>query len=221
MRTLLLQLILGSLTIAVHTSFAFGEQQKFRRLSVAEYRDKMKAGWVGQMAGVAWGYPIEFRYYGRAVPESMVPRWKPNMVNGGFTQDDLYLDIGYLRSIDKHGLTITSRQAAIDRAGYDFEFARGSRSAFVSGLAPPDSGHPKFRNHADGLGYQISADVTGLIAPGLPSVTIALGEQLGSIRHYADGIYAGQFVGAMYCEAFFEDDPVSYTHLTLPTSDLV
>ncbi len=215
MRRLLLQLILAALTLFVHFSPVFGEQQKFRRLSVAEYHDKMKAGWVGQMAGVAWGYPIEFRYYGRAVPESMVPRWKPNMVNGGFTQDDLYLDIGYLHSIDKHGLAITSRQAAIDRAGYDFEFARGSRSAFVSGPAPPDSGHPRFRNHPDGLGYQISADVTGLIAPGLPNVTVAMGEKLGSIRHYADGIYAGQFVGAMYCEAFFEDDPVRIVEAAL------
>jgi hypothetical protein len=215
MRSLLLQFILAASTLFVNFSPAFGAQEKFRRLSVAEYRDKMRAGWVGQMAGVAWGYPIEFRYYGRAVPESMVPRWKPDMVNGGFTQDDLYLDIGYLHSIDKHGLTITGRQAAIDRAGHDFEFARGSRSAFVSGLAPPDSGHPRFRNHSDGLGYQISADVTGLIAPGLPNVTIALGEKLGSIRHYADGIYAGQFVGAMYCEAFFEDDPVRIVEAAL------
>jgi len=215
MRRLLLQFILGALMIAVNLLPAFGAQDKFHRLSVAEYRDKMKAGWVGQMAGVEWGYPIEFRYYGRAVPESMVPRWKPHMVNGGFTQDDLYLDIGYLHSIDKDGLGITSQETAIDYAGYDFEFTRGSRSAFISGLAPPDSGHPKFRNHPDGLGYQISADVTGLIAPGLPNVAIALGERLGSIRHYADGIYAGQFVGAMYCEAFFEDDPVRIVEAAL------
>ena len=208
MRKLIVLMMAAGFILSAHISVAFAEQEKFRRLPVAEYRDKMKAGWVGQMAGVAWGYPIEFRYYGRLVPDSMVPKWQPDMVNDAFTQDDLYLDIGYLHSINKHGLGITGRQAAIDRASYDFEFARGSRSAFVSGPAPPDSGHPGFRNHPDGLGYQISADITGLIAPGLPNITIALGEQLGSIRHYADGIYAGQFVGAMYCEAFFEDDPV-------------
>jgi len=215
MRKLIVLMMVTGFTLSVHVSVTLAGEKEFRRLPVKEYRDKMKAGWVGQMAGVAWGYPIEFRYYGRAVPDSMVPRWHPDMVNDAFTQDDLYLDIGYLHSINKHGLGITSRQAAIDRASYDFEFARGSRSAFVSGPPPPDSGHPRFRNHSDGLGYQISADVTGLIAPGLPNVTIGLGERLGSIRHYGDGVYAGQFVGAMYCEAFFEDDPVRIVEAAL------
>ena len=215
MRKLIVLMVATGFILSAHFSVAFAEQEKFRRLPVKEYRDKMKAGWIGQMAGVAWGYPIEFRYYGRFVPECMVPKWKPDMVNDAFTQDDLYLDIGYLHSIHKHGLGISSRQVAINRAGYDFEFARGSRASFISGSAPPDSGHPKFRNHPDGLGYQIAADVTGLIAPGLPNFTIALGEQLGSVRQYGDGIYAGQFVGALYCEAFFESDPVKIVEAAL------
>ncbi len=215
MRKLIVLTMTAGFILSAHISVAFAEQEKFRRLPVKEYRDKMKAGWIGQMAGVAWGYPIEFRYYGRLVPESMVPKWQPDMVNDAFTQDDLYLDIGYLHSINRHGLGISSRQAAIDRASYDFEFARGSRSALVSGPAPPDSGHPRFRNHPDGLGYQIAADITGLIAPGLPNFTIALGEQLGSVRQYGDGIYAGQFVGTLYCEAFFESDPVKIVEAAL------
>ena len=31
----------------------------FRRLPVAEYRDKMKGAWLGQMIGVGWGRPTE------------------------------------------------------------------------------------------------------------------------------------------------------------------
>jgi len=216
MRTSTTKKTFAVLTILIFASTVIA-QQKFRRLPVEEYRDKMKAGWVGQMAGVAWGYPIEFRYYGRPVPECMVPKWTPDMVNGGFTQDDLYLDIGYLHSINKHGLGITSRQVSIDFAKYDFEFRRGSRSVYMHGLAPPDSGHPKFRNRPDGLGYQISADVTGLIAPGLPNIVIALGDQFGPVSRYGDGIYAGEFVGAMYCEAFFEDDPVKIVKAALKT----
>jgi len=214
MRTATIKKTFAVFTILVFASTVIAEQ-RFRRLQVRQYRDKMKAGWVGQMAGVARGYPIEFRYYGRPVPEYMVPKWTPDMVNGGFTQDDLYLDIGYLHSINKHGLGITSRQVSIDFAGYDFEFRRGSRGVYIQGLAPPDSGHPKFRSHPDGLGYQISADVTGLIAPGLPNIVIELGEQLGPVSRYGDGIYAGQFVGAMYCQAFFEDDPVKIVKTAL------
>ncbi len=35
------------------------EEAKVRRLSRAEYLDKMKAGWIGQMAGVGFGGPTE------------------------------------------------------------------------------------------------------------------------------------------------------------------
>ena len=33
---------------------AQAEDSAWRRLSVPEYRDRMKAGWIGQIAGVAW-----------------------------------------------------------------------------------------------------------------------------------------------------------------------
>jgi hypothetical protein len=33
----------------------------FRRLTLAQYRDRMKAGWVGQAGGVSFGAPTEFR----------------------------------------------------------------------------------------------------------------------------------------------------------------
>jgi hypothetical protein len=207
--------IVAIFTIITLTSAISAQQHRYRRLPVEEYRDKMKAGWVGQMVGVAWGYPIEFRYYGRPVPECMVPRWAPDMIDEGFIQDDLYLDIGYLHSLDKHGLEITSREVSIDFAKYDFEYRRGSRSIYMKGLAPPDSGHPNFRGHPDGLGYQIAADVTGLIAPGLPNAVVTMGEKLASVSKYGDGIYAGLFVGAMYSEAFFENDPVKIVKAAL------
>jgi hypothetical protein len=214
MRTSITNKIFAIFTILTLAS-ALHAQERFRRLPVKEYRDKMKAGWVGQMVGVAWGYPIEFRYYGRAVPECMVPKWSPDMVSEGFIQDDLYLDIGYLHSLDKRGLGITSRQVSIDFARYDFEYRRGGRSIYMQGLAPPDSGHPNFRGHPDGLGYQIAADVTGLIAPGLGNSVVSMGEKFARVSKYGDGIYAGVFVGAMYSEAFFENDPVKIVKAAL------
>jgi hypothetical protein len=41
----------------------------------------------------------------------------------------------------------------------------------------------------------------------LPNTVIALGEKFGRLMNYGDGLYGGQFVGAMYAEAFFEEDP--------------
>ena len=40
----------------------------------------------------------------------------------------------------------------------------------------------------------------------MPNVAIELGNKFGRLMNYSDGIYGGQFVGGMYCEAFFESD---------------
>jgi hypothetical protein len=181
-----------------------------RRLPVKEYRDKMKAGWLGQMAGVSWGAPTEFQWMGKIVPEDKMPPWKPETINDSFAQDDLYVDMTFLRSLEVHGLDVSIRQAGIDFAnsGYPLWHAnRAGRDALRSGIAPPDSGHPQFNKHADDIDYQIEADFAGLVSPGLPNNAIALGEKFGRIMNYGDGLYGGQFMGGMYAEAFFEKDP--------------
>jgi len=183
---------------------------KFRRLPVKEYVDKMKAGWIGQMAGVGWGGPTEFRYTGRIIPEDKIPKWRPQMINQ-FQQDDIYVEMTFLRTLELYGMDVPIRQAGIDFANsrYPLWHAKNAgRSILRSGIAPPDSGHPHFNKHADDIDYQIEADFAGLIAPGLPNVVIKLGETFGRLMNYGDGLYGGQFVGGMYAEAFFEDDIV-------------
>jgi len=49
--------------------------KEFRRLPLAEYRDKMKAGWLGQIAGVTWGAPPEFKFKAQIIPADQVPVW--------------------------------------------------------------------------------------------------------------------------------------------------
>jgi hypothetical protein len=105
---------------------------------------------------------------------------------------------------------VAHKQAGIDFALslYPLWHANSAgRKNLREGIAPPDSGHPKFNGHADDIDYQIEADYSGLIAPGLPNVPIALGEKFGRIVNYGDGLYGGQFVGGMYAAAFFETDP--------------
>ncbi|MCL6475514.1 MAG: hypothetical protein K6U75_10745 [Firmicutes bacterium] len=47
----------------------FSSPTRWLRLSLDEYVDRMKAGWIGQMVGVGWGGPTEFRYTGAIIPE--------------------------------------------------------------------------------------------------------------------------------------------------------
>ncbi len=176
-------------------------QQQYRRLPVSEYRDKMRAGWTGQFVAAAWGLPVEFRFNGEIVPESMVPKWKPWMLNDSLTNDDLFLDSALLYLMNNFGIDVPNRKAAIERASV----WGPPSSRLLSGIAPPDSYNPGPGPRRPGLGFMIAGDITGLVAPGLPNTTISLGERLAFQQ--GDGLYGGQFVAAMYGEAFFETSP--------------
>jgi len=185
-----------------------GTQQEVRRISVAEYRSRMKAGWLGQMAGVGWGAPTEFRYNARIIPENEVPAWQPEMINQQY-QDDIYVEMTFLKTLEDYGFDVPIRQAGIDFANSRYMLWHANKNGrynLRAGIAPPYSGHPQYNGHADDIDYQIEADYSGLIAPGLPQTVIELGEKFGRLMNYGDGVYGGQFVGAMYAEAFFESD---------------
>ncbi|MBN2578042.1 MAG: ADP-ribosylglycohydrolase family protein [Pirellulales bacterium] len=182
---------------------------EYRTLPRSEYRDKMAAGWIGQMAGVGWGAPTEFKALGEKFPEDQIPPWKPGTINQ-FEQDDIYVEMTFLRTLEQYGWNVSIRQAGIDFANSRYMLWHANdagRRNLRAGVAPPDSGHPQFNHHADDIDYQIEADFSGLIAPGMPNVAIALGEKFGRLMNYGDGVYAGQFIGGMYAAAFFEKAP--------------
>ena len=198
------------LSLVASVTMAADRSAQFRRLPVKTYVDKMKAGWIGQMVGVGWGGPTEFRYKGEIIPVDKMPEWQPEKVNQ-FGQDDIYVEMTFMQTLDVHGLDVSIRQAGIDFAnsGYRLWHANNAgRTNLRKGIAPPDSGHPQFNKHADDIDYQIEADYSGLIAPGMPNLVIEFGEKFGRLMNYGDGMYAGQFVGGMYAEAFFTDDMV-------------
>lgn len=183
----------------------------YRKISATEYRDKMKAGWIGQIAGVCWGAPTEFRFNNRIMPEADLPKWTPEMINNAFGQDDLYVEMTFLRTMEERGLDVSIRDAGIDFANSEYMLWHANvcgRHNLRAGIAPPFSSDPAFNKCADDIDYQIEADFSGLISPGLPNNAVRMGEKFGRLMNYGDGVYAGQFVGAMYCEAFFETDVV-------------
>lgn len=211
-----LKLVLAVLFAAVWTVAAEAETP-MRRLPVNVYVDKMQGGWLGQMAGVGWGAPTEFRWRAKIIPGQNMPAWNPAMVNQ-HGNDDLYVEMTFLGTLEQFGLDVPIRQAGIDWANSRYNLWHANlagRSNLRAGIAPPDSGHPKFNKHADDIDYQIEADFSGLIAPGLPNTAIALGEVFGRLMNYGDGLYGGQFVGGMYTEAFFEKDPVKLVRFGL------
>jgi len=185
--------------------------EKSRVISVAEFRDRMQGAWIGQSVGVSYGWPTEFKGKGTLIDEAKMPVWKPETINETFNQDDLYVEMTFLKTLLEKGVGVTSREAGIDFANSAYRLwcaNNNARNNLRRGIAAPASSHPDFHRTTDDIDYQIEADFSGILAPGLPQAAVDLGETFGRIMNYGDGLYAGQFVGAMYAEAYFCKDPV-------------
>ena len=189
-----------------------------RLLSLDEFRDRMKGAWIGQSVGVAYGWPTEFKWKGQLVDEAAMPVWNPSLINETFNQDDLYVEMTFMATMLEKGVTVSSREAGIDFANSRYRLwcaNNNARNNLRNGIAAPASSHPAFHPTTDDIDYQIEADFSGILAPGMPQAAVDLGETFGRIMNYGDGLYAGQFVGAMYAEAYFVTDRVEVVERAL------
>lgn len=185
-----------------------------RKLYVADYRDKMEGAWIGQSVGVAYGAPTEFAYGGTIMPNAKVkqmPVWKPEMINGTFGQDDLYVEMTFMRTLETRGIDVSTRLAGIDFANSRYRLwcaNANARNNLRKGIAAPWSSDPRYHPSTDDIDYQIEADFSGILSPGMPTRVIRLGGQFGLIMNRGDGLFAGQFIGGMYAEAYFETNRI-------------
>jgi len=182
-----------------------------RKIYVEEYRDRMAGAWLGQSVGVAYGCPTEFRKKGELVTDDMIPAWKPERVNNTFQQDDLYVEMSFLETLEKRGVDVGPREAGLDFANSRYRLwcaNANARDNLRRGVAAPDSSHPKNHPTTDDIDYQIEADFSGILSPGMPARVLKFGQTFGRIMNYGDGVYAGDFMGGMYAAAYFEKDRV-------------
>ncbi|MBW3625510.1 MAG: ADP-ribosylglycohydrolase family protein [Armatimonadetes bacterium] len=178
-------------------------------MPMEEFRDRLKGGWAGQMIGVSYGSIYEFRSLGQPITGEL-REWKPEFVSNSIHQDDLYVEMTFLKSLETHGIQPTPRQI-----GTDFRDSRyplwhanfAARENLQQGIMPPMSGHPRYNPHADDIDFQIEADLFGLITPGMPRASGRFSDLFGSIMNYGDGVYGGRFVSAMYSQAYLEKEP--------------
>ncbi len=170
-------------------------------------KDKIAGGWAGKMVGVTYGAPTEFRAQGRIYSDSI--KWKPADIQGSMWQDDIYVQLTFLMSMDKYGIDAPAKkyQEMFARAGYGLWHANmQARKNYYDSIFAPLSGSPEYNIHADDIDFQIEADYIGFMSPGMPSTASAIADKIGRIMNYGDGLYGGIFVAALYSEAFFETD---------------
>ncbi len=197
-------------TISLLLSFALisCDNTEYKTISKEEYLSKMKAAWIGQMIGVGWSAPTEFVYVGEIIPVSEVPTYDSNVVNA-FDQDDIYVEMTFIKTMEQYGINCSDKQAGIDFANSEYMLWGANEMARENlryGIAPPESSHPEYHKGTDWIDYQIEADFSGIICPGMPNQVVDLGEKFGRLMNYGDGLYAGQFIGGMYAAAYFESD---------------
>ena len=180
-----------------------------RKISRAELRDRIEGGWAGQMIGVSFGAPTEFRFNQKVVPPDRL-KWTPDMVSNSLDQDDLYVDMTFAKVLDEKGLDATSADfgAMLRDAKYRLWHANlSARRALKRGIPAGESGSPKFNAHANDIDFQIESDFIGLMTPGLPQSANRIALRAGRVVNTGDGIIGGMFMSGMYSAAFFESNP--------------
>ena len=182
--------------------------QELHEISMDDLKNRIRGGLAGQIVGVTYGYPTEFRALGKTYDGRI--RWEPEMVRGALDQDDLYVEMTFTAVMDSIGLDATTEQygdAFRDTKYHLWHANAGARRLLNNGIKAPMSGHPKYNVHANDIDFQIEADFIGLMTPGLPNETIKYCNRVGRVMNYGDGVYGGMFVCGMYSAAFFESDP--------------
>ena len=192
----------------------------FRSIPLAELHDRIQGGWAGQMIGVAYGLPTEFRFNSQIIPEESVPEWTPDRVEVALSNDDLYVDMTFAAVLDEKGLSATTDDfgAMFRETQYQLWHANlAARRNLQRGVPATLSGTPEFNAHANDIDFQIESDFIGLMAPGLPQASNDICWRVGRVMNHGDGIYGGMFVSGMYAAAFFESDPKEVVRAGLAT----
>ncbi|MEI6276316.1 MAG: ADP-ribosylglycohydrolase family protein [Prolixibacteraceae bacterium] len=178
-----------------------------RTITPEVLKDKIAGGWAGKMLGVTYGAPTEFHALGRTFDDSI--NWVPKDAIGSLTQDDLYVQLTFLMTMDEYGINAPAKkyQELFAKAGYMLWHANcQARKNYYDSIFPPRSGAPEFNFHANDIDFQIEADYIGFMSPGMPNSALKLADKIGHIMNYGDGVYGGVFLSSLYAEAFFEKD---------------
>lgn len=208
-------LLTGTVLLLLVTSIAPATAQPevaaepaMREIGRAALEDRIRGGWAGQMIGVSFGAPTEFKSNGRII-EGDLPAWKPSNIANAIDQDDLYVEMTFAEVMDRLGLDASTEQygQAFAESKYSLWHANAAaRRLLATGIKAPWSGHPKYNPHANDIDFQIEADFIGLMAPGLPNAARDYSMRVGQVMNFGDGLYGGLFVTGMYAAAFFETD---------------
>lgn len=176
-----------------------------RTIPVAAYRDKVQAAWIGQIIGAIFGWPFEGKpknviqldHYLR--PYTYAP-----------VDDDYFYEMVALYGFERHGLAMTVEQLGEmwkEHQAGSWGSSEQTRLALEKGIRAPMTGHPRYNRWFHTIGPQFSADLYGMISPGMLNLAGSIARTYSHVNGYAEGSDGAVFVAACVSEAFLETAP--------------
>jgi hypothetical protein len=205
----LLAAALGLSGSARSTSGAGAEQAVVARrptltMTATEYEDRVRAAWYGQIAGTLMGFAFEHRAAATATVDKIPDQFETIPVD-----DDWYYEMVAVRAFERFGIGMTAAQLGeqwqLNSAGA-WGSSEQARLLLARGVRAPDTGHPRYNRLWFTIGPQFSADVYGMITPGMPNVAARIAREYGHVNGYAEGADGAVFMAGMVSLAFVETD---------------
>lgn len=180
-----------------------------------DYYDRVYGCWQGKNAGGTLGTPLE-KAYGE--PEPFDVWWYPELKEGGLPNDDLEMQLAWLKAAEEVGPTLTARDMArywLDHIGYNFDEYGLSKANLKLGLEPPVSG--RYNNwfiHC--MGSPIRSEIWACISPGAPRVAARFAINDAICDHAGgEGVYGEVFNAVLESAAFVVQEPLLLIDIAL------
>lgn len=173
------------------------------QLTYKEYRDKVRACWLGKNIGGTLGAPFECI---RGVFD--IDYYTHDLSKGVLPNDDLDLQMVWLNAAEAYGRNLTAEQLGEYWISYvvaDWSEYGAGRNNLRYGLLPPISGW--YNNHnKDSCGCFIRSEIWACLAPGHPEIAVRYAREDAICDHSHEGMYGEIFCAALQSAAFVEND---------------
>ena len=182
---------------------------------------KCYAGWLGKLAGIRLGAPIEGWTYEKIAAEIGEINGYIGDLSRFAADDDSNGPMMFIRALNDYSLDPTAEQ--IGRTwleytpyehgmfwwgGYGVSTEHTAYMNLTNGIPAPRSGSiaQNGATVAEQIGGQIFIDSWGLVCPGDPDTAVELARKAASVSHDGNAVYGGMFVAAAIAIAYEESD---------------